>query len=71
MILSLDEVLKIKNELFEKHSINLHIHDTCGGQCFSIEAKDLKHLDELKEYFKLNKYNLRFSNDNLRFKIID
>ncbi len=71
MILSLDEVLKIKNELMEKYSISLHIHDTCGGQCFSIETKDLKHIEELKEYFKTKKYNLSFSNDNLRFKIKD
>lgn len=69
MILSLDEVLKIKNDLLDKYSVNLHIHDTCGGQCFSIDEKDLIQIDKIKEYFNSKNYDLIFSDNKLRFRI--
>ncbi len=36
-ILNLDEVIELKKTLLEQFSAELHLHDACGGQSFSLK----------------------------------
>lgn len=44
MIWSITEVVALKKEIREKFSVEIHFHDGCGGQYFTLEepAKALK-----------------------------
>lgn len=35
-ILNIDEVIELKKALSEQFSAELHLHDACGGQSFSL-----------------------------------
>lgn len=69
MIFTLTEVMKLKNEVKSRFSADIHFHDACSGQSFSID----KNNDELKKYILkyCSERNLKavFSKDGLRFTI--
>lgn len=69
MILSLTEAANLKKEIFEKFSVQIHFHDGCGGQYFSVE----KPTDEIKEYisafFARQNLNVLFSENGERFSV--
>ena len=37
MVLSLQEVIALKQELSERFGVILHLHDACGSQSFSFD----------------------------------
>jgi hypothetical protein len=57
LILTLNDVVDFKNDVKKFYSDDIHFHDGCGGQYFSLDEKN----DELKEY--IIKY---FSQRNLK-----
>lgn len=46
MILSLSAAAELKKAVAEKFSVNVHFHDGCGGQYFSLQ----KPQDEIREF---------------------
>lgn len=70
MILSIDDVIKLK-EKAEKISPNkIHFHDACGGQIFSFDEKCGAELKEfIINYFKDKNVNISFSEDDMYFSV--
>lgn len=69
MILTLDDVADFKKKVSETFSQEIHFHDGCGGQYFSLDKQD----DRLKAYIVnyCADRNLRavFSADGLYFTV--
>lgn len=67
MTLTYDDVLKMKKAVDEVFHLNVHFHDACGGQYFSLDdvpSKDLKCF--ITDYFKKQNINVYFtSNDQI------
>lgn len=70
MILTLSDAVKLKNEIKEKFSTEIHFHDGCGGQHFSIDNPT----EELKEfitaYFSKQNTTVRFSENGDLFSVM-
>lgn len=69
LILTLSEVTKLKKEVNDRFSVQIHFHDGCGGQYFSLDQSN----DELKKfiiaYFTNINMQAVFSEDGLYFTI--
>jgi hypothetical protein len=69
LILTLSEVNKFKKEVSDRFSVQIHFHDGCGGQCFSLDESN----DELQKcitaYFTDMNMHTVFSEDGLYFTI--
>ena len=69
MILTLSEVNTIKKEVSDRFSVQIHFHDGCGGQCFSLDESN----DELQKYITAYSTDMNmhavFSEDGLYFTI--
>ena len=67
MIISTIEIARLKKELAEKFSAELHAHDSCGGQSFSLN----KGGEDIKEYvtafFEELGVKIKFTPDNTQF----
>ena len=49
-VLSLTEAANLKRYIWEHFHVNLHIHDQCAGQFFSLDEKD----DRVREFIVQN-----------------
>lgn len=62
-IMEIDKVLKI-NKALEALGCKLHIHDTCGGQAFSIEELENTNIMEatvkIKTFFEEEGFETKF-----------
>ena len=69
MILSISDVTDLKKAITEKFSSQIHFHDGCGGQYFTIDepADELKSF--LTEYFSRRKLKVRFLKDGTHFSV--
>lgn len=67
MILTSFEVANIKKEIAKKFSVQVHFHDGCGGQYFTVE----KMTEELQKYityfFAEKNMNVLFSENGGQF----
>lgn len=66
-ILSLTEAAELKKLVYEKYSVALHLHDSCGGQYFSLESKSLPAAQFICEYLKSKGLTATFDDDYLSF----
>lgn len=61
MILTLNEVVDLKKRVDESFGVQIHFHDGCGGQYFSVDRPT----EELKEFiirfFDARNLNVLFS----------
>lgn len=71
MVLSINEISKIKKEILERYSVILHFHDGCGGQYFTIgEGESSRYLqDKLISYFAEFGLCLSHSADGTQFTV--
>ena len=68
--LSLSEVGELKRMLKEKFRMELHLHDTCGGQSFSFDVVPSDALVRaVDRYFAPKRLKAVFSEDMLRFTV--
>lgn len=72
MAVTLDysDVLKMKKAVYDVFHLNVHFHDGCGGQYFSLDeapANELK--DFIIRYFNNIGFNVKFSNDSMIFTL--
>jgi len=66
-IIDLLKIIELKNVLKEHFSVDLHVHDTCGGQFFSVEKVAPDAILYIREYFEKYNYDVIFTNDNSEF----
>lgn len=62
-MLNLFEVSELKNLLKEKNAGILHLHDTCGGQYFTIEDRTDLTNEILTEFLNSKGQKIQFSSD--------
>lgn len=69
MFISISDAAGLKREIAEKFSVQIHFHDGCGGQYFTIENPT----EELKEYirtfFARQNANVLFSENGEQFSV--
>lgn len=69
-IIDIIKLIELKRTLAEKFQAELHIHDTCGGQYFSLEnVVDHSSIDYINNYFSRYGYKVIFNNDYTEFHI--
>lgn len=69
MVLSFDLVIELKNALKENFSVYLHMHDTCGGQSFSLDQTSDDVVSFIQDYFKKQNLTAVFREDKLGFAV--
>ena len=69
-MLNLDEVIELKNFLAENNAANIHLHDTCGGQYFTIDSGDDYTEKLIKDYLSKKNQQVAFAADKQSFTII-
>lgn len=67
MIISTIEIAQLKKELSDKFSAELHSHDSCGGQSFSLDkgGEDIK--EYVSAFFAERGVKIKFTPDNKQF----
>ena len=69
MFLNLDEIINLKNFILDNFNEKLHVHDTCGGQYFTLDTQ-IDNLENVtNDYFSKKNLQAKFSNDKLSFTI--
>ncbi|MGI6221422.1 MAG: RDAC family protein [Coriobacteriales bacterium] len=71
MVLDFHEYRKIKEALLEGGFREIHLHDVCGGQYFSIDDPDDATCDELVRRFAAMGQRVNFSETREEFTLDD
>lgn len=65
--IGLFEVIDLKKELDKRFGAKLHMHDTCGGQSFTLEKSSDEIQEYIKGFFDKQKVEIKFSSSGLDF----
>lgn len=63
-IIDITKIIELKKVLNDKFNAQIHIHDTCGGQYFSVENLEPSAKDFIKNYFQEKSYRVIFDKEN-------
>lgn len=66
-IVSLADIAELKKQAAERFSAEIHAHDSCGGQSFSIEEDSEELRGFITEFFAARGINIKFTVDGLSF----
>lgn len=66
-ILNFDEYLHLKTLLKENFNADIHMHDTCQGQYFSLEQPNKKVKKFIERYFQKKNLNIDFDKSGISF----
>ncbi len=66
-ILNFDEYLHLKTLLKENFNADIHMHDTCQGQYFSLEKQNKKAEKFIEKYFQKKNLNIDFDKSGISF----
>lgn len=69
MYLSLFDAAEIKNEIAERFSVQIHFHDGCGGQYFSIDNPNEKTEEDIIAYFAERNLKADFTENREYFSV--
>lgn len=69
MSLNIDEVLELKKYLRNNNAAEIHMHDACGGQYFTLDEPDEFTMKLIKDYFVNKNIKASFSENNDSFTI--
>lgn len=70
MQLDFSQVLEMKKAVDEVFHLNVHFHDACGGQYFSLDEKPTKELEDfITDYFAKKNITVDFTTDRKRFTL--
>jgi hypothetical protein len=69
LIISLTDAITFKEEIKQAFQIELHFHDGCGGQYFSLDAGDASREESIRQYFASKQLRAFFSPDGLQFTV--
>jgi hypothetical protein len=64
-----NEAIELKARAKEQFSAEIHFHDCCGGQYFSLETSDEKLKSFIENYFANKSLKAVFSDDGLQFTV--
>ena len=67
MIISTMEIARLKKELADKFSAELHFHDSCGGQSFSLDKSGEEITKYITAFFAEVGVKIKFTTDNKQF----
>ena len=68
-MMSLYEVSEFKKYLFEANETILHLHDTCGGQSFSLSATSNETVHLINDYLSQKGFTAIYSADQMSFRL--
>ena len=69
MIIGLTEAAELKREAAEKFSVQIHFHDGCGGQYFTVEEPAEEVKEFIAEFLSFKKLKPVFSEDGSSFYV--
>ncbi|MGN1203008.1 MAG: hypothetical protein ACI4RF_06900 [Eubacterium sp.] len=69
MVLTLSEVADFKREISNRFSSNIHFHDSCAGQYFSLDGINNELRNYIVQYFSVRNMQTVFSDDGLQFTV--
>lgn len=62
-IIDITKIIELKQVLNDKFDIQLHVHDTCGGQYFSVDNLEPSAKDFIENYFMERNYRVIFDKE--------
>ena len=69
LILTTSEVIELKKQASEQFNINIHFHDCCGGQHFSVDSPTPQIHDFIVKFFNEKGISVEFSDDLTQFYV--
>lgn len=69
MIITITEAAELKKEIKEKFSADIHFHDGCGGQYFTLDEPSGEIVKFIDGYFAEKNMRAVFSGDCCRFSV--
>lgn len=69
MVFSLFDAANIKNEIAEKYALQIHFHDGCGGQYFSIDNPTEETKECITTFFAEKNLKVLFSENSEYFSL--
>ena len=69
MIISLTDAAELKREAAEKFSVQIHFHDGCGGQYYTVEEPTEELKKYIAEFLTSKKMKPVFSEDGSSFYV--
>lgn len=69
MIFSLIEAASFKKEIYEKFCVQIHFHDGCGGQYFTLENPTAELKAYITDFFARRNLNVHFSENRQHFSV--
>lgn len=70
-VINILKVIELKKVLAEKFDLNLHIHDGCGGQYFSVQSMSVEGKEYIIKFFEDNNFRAVFNEDDTEFFLED
>lgn len=65
------EALELKKYLSERNLLYVHFHDQCGMQYFNFDEPDEESRRAAAEFWRARGLDVSFSEDKLRFIVVD
>ena len=59
--LALNEIVELKEEIYKNFKINIHLHDTCGGQYFTLDENNTAITEYLRVISAKESYHTIFT----------
>lgn len=69
MILTLSDISEFRRAIKEKFRVEIHFHDCCGGQYFSLDVNSPALQKFIEQYFAQKRLQAVFSDDFLSFTV--
>lgn len=69
MVIDLSNVVELKKEVLKKYGVELHFHDVCGGQYFSLDKSTPELVKNLSDFFTQKGYRVSVSKDGKGFSL--
>lgn len=66
-IISMSDIAELKRQAAERFSAEIHAHDGCGGQSFSVEADSAGLRGFIEDFFAARGITVKFTMDGLGF----
>lgn len=66
-IISISDIAELKKQAAERFSAEIHAHDSCGGQSFSVSADSGELRGFIEDFFGARGINVKFTADGLSF----
>lgn len=70
MILTIFEVENLKKEVLQKFSVQIHFHDGCGGQYFTVDQPTEELKESVIEFFATRELEVVFSETGEQFRVV-